>query len=192
MGKTVAEAAAAAGQDPIELAFDLLLSERMGVSMISFSQSEEVVARVMREPYVNVCTDGLLGGRPHPRAYGSYPRILGRYVREQRVLTLEEAVRKMTSQAADAMHLADRGPHRAGPGGRSRAASTRRTVIDRATFADPLQPLGRASSTSSLPASLSSPMGGRRARGPGARCVLQPGRERSARRGLRRNCATAQ
>ena len=105
----MAEAAEAAGRDPIELAFDLLLSERMGVSMISFSQSEEVVARVMQEPYVNVCTDGLLGGRPHPRAYGTYPRILGRYVREQKVLTLEEAVRKMTSQAADAMHLPDRG-----------------------------------------------------------------------------------
>ena len=98
----------------------------MGVSMISFSQSEEVVARVMQEPYVNVCTDGLLGGRPHPRAYGTYPRILGRYVREQRVLTLEEAVRKMTSQAADAMHLSDRGPHRAGTAATSSASTPAR------------------------------------------------------------------
>jgi N-acyl-D-amino-acid deacylase len=114
MSKTVEEAAAAAGKEPIELAFDLLLSERMGVSMISFSQSEEVVARVMQEPYVNVCTDGLLGGRPHPRAYGTYPRILGRYVREQKVLTLEEAVRKMTSQAADRANLRDRGVLRPG------------------------------------------------------------------------------
>ncbi len=139
MGKTVAEAAEALGKEPIELAFDLLSSERMGVSMISFSQSEEVVARVMQEPYVNVCTDGLLGGRPHPRAYGTYPRILGRYVREQKVLTLEEAVRKMTSQAADAMHLHDRGRIAPGQAG-DLVLFDAAKVIDRATFADPLQP----------------------------------------------------
>lgn len=139
MGKSVAEAAQAAGKDALEFAFDLLLSERMGVSMISFSQSEEVVARVMKEPYVNVCTDGLLGGRPHPRAYGTYPRILGRYVREQKVLTLEEAVRKMTSQAADAMHLMDRGRIAPGQVG-DLVLFDASTVIDRATFADPLQP----------------------------------------------------
>ena len=138
MGKTVAEAAAAAGQEPIELAFDLLSSERMGVSMISFSQSEEVVARVMKEPYVNVCTDGLLGGRPHPRAYGSYPRILGRYVRQEGVLSLEEAVRKMTSQAADAMHLPDRGRLAAGQAGDLVLFDAAR-VLDRATFAEPRQ-----------------------------------------------------
>jgi N-acyl-D-amino-acid deacylase len=138
MGKTVAEAADAAGKEPIALAFDLLLSERMGVSMISFSQSEAVVARVMQEPYVNVCTDGLLGGRPHPRAYGTYPRILGRYVREQKVLTLEEAVRKMTSQAADAMHLGDRGRLAPGQVG-DVVVFDAGEIIDRATFADPLQ-----------------------------------------------------
>jgi N-acyl-D-amino-acid deacylase len=138
MGKTVAEAAQAAGKEPLDFAFDLLSTERMGVSMISFSQSEEVVARVMREPYVNVCTDGLLGGRPHPRAYGTYPRILGRYVREQGVLTLEEAVRKMTSQAADAMHLPDRGRLAADQVGDVVVFDAAR-VADKATFADPLQ-----------------------------------------------------
>jgi N-acyl-D-amino-acid deacylase len=138
MGKSVAEAADAAHKDPIEFAFDLLSSERMGVSMISFSQSEEVVARVMKEPYVNVCTDGLLGGRPHPRAYGTYPRILGRYVREQNVLSLEEAVRKMTSQAAEAMHLSDRGRIAAEQAG-DLVLFDAAAVIDRATFADPLQ-----------------------------------------------------
>jgi N-acyl-D-amino-acid deacylase len=139
MGKSVAEAAQKAGKDALEFAFDLLSSERMGVSMISFSQSEQVVARVMREPYVNVCTDGLLGGRPHPRAYGTYPRILGRYVREQAVLPLEEAVRKMTSQAADAMHLGDRGRLAPGQAGDVVIFDAGK-VIDRATFADPLQP----------------------------------------------------
>jgi N-acyl-D-amino-acid deacylase len=138
MGKSVAEAAETAGKDALEFAFDLLSSERMGVSMISFSQSEDVVARVMKEPYVNVCTDGLLGGRPHPRAYGTYPRILGRYVREQKVLSLEEAVRKMTSQAADAMHLLGRGRIAPGQAG-DLVLFDASTVIDRATFADPLQ-----------------------------------------------------
>ncbi len=108
----------------------------MGVSMISFSQSEEVVERVMREPYVNVCTDGLLGGRPHPRAYGTYPRILGRYVRERGVLSLEEAVRKMTSQAADAMHLVDRGRIAPGQVGDLVLFDPAR-VRDEATFEDP-------------------------------------------------------
>jgi N-acyl-D-amino-acid deacylase len=136
VGKTVE--AAAAGGDALEFALELLASERLGVSMISFSQSEEVVERVLREPYVNLCTDGLLGGRPHPRAYGSYPRVLGRYVRERGALSLEEAVRKMSAQAADAMHLADRGRVAPGQVGDLVVFDAAR-VTDRATFADPLQ-----------------------------------------------------
>jgi N-acyl-D-amino-acid deacylase len=138
VGKTVAEAAAAANVDALELAFELLLSERMGVSMISFSQSEAVVERILREPYVNLCTDGLLGGRPHPRAYGTCPRLLGRYVRERGVLTLEEGVRRMTAQAADAMHLGDRGRIAVGAVGDLVLFDAAR-VIDRATFAEPRQ-----------------------------------------------------
>jgi len=137
IGKTVADGARAAGLDPLEFAFQLLLTERMGASMISFSQSEEVVARILREPYVNICTDGLLGGRPHPRAFGTYPRILGRYVRELGVLTLEEAVRKMTAQAADAMHLGDRGRIAVGQVG-DLVVFDAKTVADRATFEEPL------------------------------------------------------
>jgi N-acyl-D-amino-acid deacylase len=120
-------------EEAAEFTFDLLLAERMGVGMISFSQSEEVVRKIMREPYVNVCTDGLLGGKPHPRAYGTYPRILGHYARELGILTLEEAVRKMSGLAAETFQIRRHGrieedaranlvvfdPHR---------------VIDRATF----------------------------------------------------------
>ena len=91
--------------DAVEFALDLLLAERMGVGMISFSQSEDVVCQIMQQPYVNVCTDGLLGGKPHPRAYGTYPRILGRYVREQNLLSLDEAVRKMSGLAAETFQL---------------------------------------------------------------------------------------
>jgi N-acyl-D-amino-acid deacylase len=136
VGKTVAQAAGET--DPLEFAFELLLGERMGVSMISFSQDEEVAARIMKEPYVNVCTDGLLGGRPHPRAFGTYPRILGRYVREKQALTLEEAVRKMTSQAADAMHLPDRGRLQAGQAA-DIVVFDAAQILDHATFAEPMQ-----------------------------------------------------
>jgi N-acyl-D-amino-acid deacylase len=139
VGKSVKEAARSAGdRDPLEFALDLLQSERMGVAMISFSQGDEVVDRILREPYVNICTDGLLGGRPHPRAYGSFPRILGRYVRERKHLTLEEAIRKMTSQAAEAMHLPDRGRVADGQVA-DLVAFDAATVGDRATFADPMQ-----------------------------------------------------
>jgi N-acyl-D-amino-acid deacylase len=131
-------AQAAGTKDPLDFALDLLLEERMGVSMISFSQDEEVCARIMKEPYVNVCTDGLLGGRPHPRAYGTYPRILGRYVREKQAMTLEEAIRKMSSQAADAMHLTDRGRLECGQVA-DVVVFDAATVADRATFAEPMQ-----------------------------------------------------
>ena len=121
-----------------EFALDLLLAEKMGVGMISFSQSEEVVRKIMKEPYVNVCTDGLLGGKPHPRAYGTYPRILARYVRETSLLSIEEAVRKMSGLAADTFGLQQFGRI---------AAGTRADVVlfdperveDRATFEDSKQ-----------------------------------------------------
>jgi N-acyl-D-amino-acid deacylase len=138
VGKSLADAARAWGKDPFEAAFDLLRDERMGVAMISFSQDEAVVERFLALPFANVCTDGLLGGRPHPRAYGTYPRILGRYVRERGRLTLEEAVRKMTSQAAGAFGLRGTGAlavgHRANVVVFDEAA-----VADRATFEDPMQ-----------------------------------------------------
>jgi len=112
VGKSIAEAAAlsqkagSVSEDAAcEFALELLAKERLEIGMISFSQSEDVVRKIMCEPYVNVCTDGLLGGKPHPRAYGTYPRILGRYVREQNLLTIEEAVRKMSGLAAETFGL---------------------------------------------------------------------------------------
>jgi N-acyl-D-amino-acid deacylase len=120
-------------EEAAEFAFDLLLAERMGVGMISFSQSEEVVRKIMREPYVNVCTDGLLGGKPHPRAYGTYPRILGHYARELGIITLEEAVRKMSGLAAETFRLRRHG--RIEDGARANlVVFDPHQVIDRATF----------------------------------------------------------
>jgi N-acyl-D-amino-acid deacylase len=142
LGRTIADVARSAGKDPVEMALDLLLEERMGVAMVSFSQDEAVVERFLALPFVNACTDGLLGGRPHPRTYGTYPRILGRYVRERRVLGLEEAVRKLTSQAADALGLAGHG--RLAAGQRANVVVfDPDTVADRATFEEPARyPVG--------------------------------------------------
>lgn len=150
VGKNLAEAAAlrvksengVSEEVAANFALDLLAQERMGVGMISFSQSEEVVQKIMREPYVNVCTDGLLGGKPHPRAYGTYPRILGRYVRELHVLTLEEAVRKMSGLAAETFNLARYGRIEDGAQANIVVFDPQR-VIDQATFEDSKQyPVG--------------------------------------------------
>ncbi len=145
VGKNLAQAASlgrnvdrVSEEDAAEFALDLLLQERMGVGMISFSQSEDVVRRIMREPYVNVCTDGLLGGKPHPRAYGTYPRLLGRYAREQGLLTLEETIRKMSGLAAETFQLRGYGLIEAGARANVVIFDPHR-VIDRATFEDSKQ-----------------------------------------------------
>ena len=146
VGKNLSEAAALATKSDTgvseevaaEFAFDLLSEERMGIGMISFSQSEEVVQKIMREPYVNVCTDGLLGGKPHPRAYGTYPRMLGRYVRELNVLKIEEAVRKMSGLAAETFRLDQFGFLEQGARANIVVFDPQK-VIDRATFEDSKQ-----------------------------------------------------
>jgi N-acyl-D-amino-acid deacylase len=142
VGQSLAQAASATGQDPLELALDLLHQEQLGVAMISFSQSEEVLERFMKLPFVNACTDGLLGGRPHPRAYGTYPRMLGHYVRQQKTLTLEEAVRKLSGLAADAFGFQEHGYLR--PGKRANVVLfDPDRVVDTATFDDPARfPIG--------------------------------------------------
>lgn len=142
VGRSLAEAAARRGADVFDFAFDLLLRERLGVSMVSHSQSEAVVARFLALPWVNVCTDGLLGERPHPRTYGTYPRVLARYVRDQGLLSWEEAIRKMTSQPAAALGLARVG--RIAQGYRANVVVfDPDRVKDEATFTEPVRfPLG--------------------------------------------------
>jgi N-acyl-D-amino-acid deacylase len=143
LGKSLVEAARDLGHsDPLEMALDLLRDEALGVGMVSHSQDEAVVERFLALPYVNVCTDALLGGRPHPRAYGTYPRLLGRYVRERKALSLEEAVRKMTLQAARAFGFADIGTVAIGMRA-NLVAFDPLTVQDTATFRDPVSfPVG--------------------------------------------------
>jgi N-acyl-D-amino-acid deacylase len=138
LGRSLAEIAEAEGKDALDLALDLLVSEALQPAMIAFTQDETVVERLLQLSWVSVGTDGLLGGRPHPRAYGSFPRVLGRYVRERGTLGLEAAVRKMTSQAASAFGLAERGLVREGQRA-NLVAFDPQTVADTADYADPVQ-----------------------------------------------------
>ena len=108
-GKNLAEIAEMRGQPPVDALMDIVIEENNMASMASFTMSEDDIKRIMRHPLGMVCTDGLLLGKPHPRAYGAFPRVLGRYVREQKVLGLEEAVRRMTSYPSRVFNLDKRG-----------------------------------------------------------------------------------
>jgi N-acyl-D-amino-acid deacylase len=142
VGKHIAEIAALRGSDPYETVFDLISEEHNAVGMVTFMMSEENVREIMRHPYQMVCTDGLLGGRPHPRVYGSFPRVLGHYVRNEKVLNLAQAVRKMTSFPAQRLGLTRRGLLREGYYADVTVFNPD-TVIDRATYAEPRQfPVG--------------------------------------------------
>ena len=108
-GRNLAEISDIRGQSPVESLIDIVLEEENMASMASFTMSEEDVIRIMKHPLGMICTDGLLLGKPHPRAYGAFPRVLGRYVREKKVLRLEEAVRRITSYPARVFNLGKRG-----------------------------------------------------------------------------------
>ncbi len=108
-GLRLAEIAREWNTEPFDVVVRLLLDEDFAVGMITFMIGEEDIQDILRAPWRAMGTDGLLGGRPHPRAYGSCPRILGHYSRDLGLLTLEEAIRKMTSLPAAILHLSDRG-----------------------------------------------------------------------------------
>ena len=116
-GKTLAEVARMWGKDPIDTVFDLLIEDNAFTMVAVFGMSEPDVALALRQPWVSVdndsqgtSPDGLLGKEhPHPRAYGTFPRILRKFVREEHALQLEEAIRKFTALPAQRMRLADRG-----------------------------------------------------------------------------------
>lgn len=143
-GKRVSEIAAMRGKDPIETIFDLLVEEDGTVDAIYFIMSEEDVRLAAAAPFVSFDCDapgvqpqGLLGARMiHPRAYGSFPRVLGRFVREEKGLGLEDAVRKMTSLPASRLGLPDRGLLRAGYQADVTVFDPK-TIVDRATFESP-------------------------------------------------------
>jgi len=138
VGMSLQQIAEVRHTNPYDAAFDLLLAEENAVGMVDFYGLEEHVVRFLRRPEQNLCTDGLLGGRPHPRVFGSFPRVLGRYVREEKALTLEDAIRKMTFKPAEVFGFERRGLLK--PGNFADIVVFHPdTVIDKATFADPIQ-----------------------------------------------------
>lgn len=116
-GKTLAEVAKMRGKDPIDTLMDLLVEDHGYTEVAVFAMSEPDVLLALKQPWVSICNDsqgtspeGLLGKEhPHPRAYGTFPRILRKYVREDHQLTLPEAIRKFSALPAQRMRLTDRG-----------------------------------------------------------------------------------
>ncbi len=144
-GKRLVEVARAEGKDWATTALDLVVAENAGLGMIVFMMSEENVRLQMRQPWMKFGTDAdawdpdsAQGALTHPRAYGRYPRILGFYVREQKVLPLEDAVRKMTSGVANRLGMRERGVVRQGAYA-DIVVFDEREIIDKATFAEPHQ-----------------------------------------------------
>lgn len=140
-GKTVSEIARAQGIGPVEALFMVLEEERLKVSVILYSMEEGDVKRVLAYPWTMVGSDGLppgLGGLPHPRLYGTFPRVIARYVRDLGLLSLEQAVHKMTGLAADTFGLKDRGVVREGAIA-DLVSFDAETIRDVATFDDPIR-----------------------------------------------------
>lgn len=113
-GMNVREIATERDVEPVNAICDLLVEEKLSVSISLHMMNEDDVQDILSYEHVCVGTDGLFGGKPHPRVYGSYPRILGHYVREENLLSIEEAVRKMTSLPARTMGLDRKGVLRTG------------------------------------------------------------------------------
>jgi len=145
-GKRMSEVIQALGRPPIDAMFDLLVDNNGSVPTVYFHHSEEDMRYALRQPFVSIGSDGtavksegpLAATHPHPRYYGTFPRVLGRYVREEKILTLEEAVRKMTSANAAKIRIWDRGLLRPGMAADVAVFDAGR-IIDRATFEQPHQ-----------------------------------------------------
>jgi N-acyl-D-amino-acid deacylase len=145
-GKTLEEIGRIREKDPADAFFDLLVEEHGQVTCLPFMMNEKDVQTALREPWVDIASDGsslstegqLAAGHPHPRNFGTFPRILGHYVREEKVLTLEDAVRRMTSLPAQRLGLKDRGLLREGYWADVVVFDPDR-ISDMATFASPKQ-----------------------------------------------------
>ncbi len=145
-GKTLSEAATIYGKNPDETAIDLIMQDKSRIEALYFQQSEEVLTRIMKLPYVSFGSDGgsysLESGSKsladHPRAFGTFARLLGKYVREDQVLTLKEAIRRMTSLPAANLKLERRGKLQQGYFA-DVVLFNPDSIIDRATYEAPHQ-----------------------------------------------------
>ena len=145
-GKSLAEIAALYGLSPEETAIELVVRNEADVGTVYFLMSEENIRRQIALPYMTFGSDAgslapegvFLESNPHPRAYGNFARLLGRYVREQRVISLEEAVRRLTSMPAERLGIRERG--RLAPGYHADVVVfDPATIVDHATFEQPHQ-----------------------------------------------------
>ena len=142
-GKTIAEVAELKGVDPFDLTFDLIVKKE-SPELVDLAMSDKDVCAVIKHPLSMVGSDGeaivpygVLGeSKTHPRSYGTYPRILWEYVREEKVLTIEDAIRKMASFPAQKLGLRDRGMIREGMWA-DVVVFNPKTVMDKATYEDP-------------------------------------------------------
>jgi dihydroorotase/N-acyl-D-amino-acid deacylase len=143
-GMTLTQIGKAMGKDPRDAVMDLVIADKGQSAVITSIMSDADVEAALRHPLVGVGTDSgaqaedgkLSESKSHPRAWGSFPRILGKYVRDEHLLTIEEAIRKMTSKAAARVHIADRGILR--PGLKADiVVFDPATIRDRSTYEDP-------------------------------------------------------
>ncbi len=145
-GKTVAEVAAMRGTSPEETILDLIVADGSRIGTVYFTQSEDIVRRVVALPWASFNSDEaslapegvFLESSPHPRAYGSFARVLGKYVRDEQVLTLEEAIRKLAALPAQTMRIDRRGELKQGYFA-DVVVFDPDTIQDHATFVEPHQ-----------------------------------------------------
>ncbi|MDY6819930.1 MAG: D-aminoacylase [Halobacteriales archaeon] len=137
-GETIADIAADRDADPIETLCDLLVAEDLDVTMADFVMDDQDIERFLADERGTICTDGIFGGKPHPRAVGTYPRLLGRYVRDRNTLSVETAVYKAAGHPADILGLPDRGRIREGYRA-DLVVFDLDTVAANATYENPLQ-----------------------------------------------------
>ena len=145
-GKSVAKIATALGLDPLHFIFDLLIAEKGSVPALVFCMDEEDIKTIMKHPLTIIASDGravadygaLHTGSCHPRYYGAFPRVLGKYVRDEKVLSIETAIQKMTSMPAKIMGLDNRGTLAPGMIADITIFDPK-TVSDMATFENPHQ-----------------------------------------------------
>jgi N-acyl-D-amino-acid deacylase len=146
IGQRMSDVIAARGGNPIDDLLDLLVEENGSIPTVFFHHSEPDMQFALKQPFVSIGSDGLAmspeGPRgksiPHPRSYGTFPRVLGRYVRDLHTITLEDAVRKMTSMNADKISITDRGRIQVGLAADITVFDPDK-IADRATFVEPHQ-----------------------------------------------------
>jgi N-acyl-D-amino-acid deacylase len=142
VGMAIADIAETHSKDPFDVYFDLVVEEQMAAGIVIFMMDDADIERILKDPGTMIGSDGVPSfgnDKPHPRMTGTFPRILGRYARDKGVITLADAIRKMTSLPAQTFQLHNKGLIRPGMDA-DLVIFNPQTIIDKSTFEDPLQP----------------------------------------------------